>query len=89
MALPEPRLQFRMPRIVKLIDISKKYIDCYGEDELIETIKDTLVAYLDFHKESNFELEKEFYLLIKEFVGKKKRVQVGGLKKITKLESYK
>src|SRR5699024_7662489 len=77
LALPEPRLQFGMPRIIKLIETSNRYINYYGEDELVETIRDTLVEYLKFHREKRFGLESEFYDLIKSFVGEKEEVNAG------------
>jgi nitroreductase len=88
LALPSPRMQFGMPRIIKLVELSGKYIRAYGEDELINSIKGTLVAYLDFHEAMSFELQNDFYVLLKDFVSDKRKGQTGGLKNLTRLESY-
>lgn len=88
LALPEPRMQFGMPRIIKLVELSGEYVSAYGEDELINTIKDTLIAYLDFHDTVGFELKKDFYELIREFVSDKRKGEAGGLKNLTRLETY-
>lgn len=88
LALPEPRMQFGEPRIKKLINISKDYIDSFGDDYLIKGIKDTLQAYLNFHDEKEFELRKDYYKLIKDFIEDNDEISIGGLKKIKKLKSY-
>lgn len=88
LALPEPRMQFGMPRIIKLIELSDEYVRAYGEDELIYAIKDTLAAYLAFHDTMGFELKKDFYELIRGFLGVKLKGETGGLKKLTRLKTY-
>lgn len=88
LALPEPRMQFGEQRIIKLIKLSKEYVRNYEEDDLIKSIKDTLVAYLEFHEKKDFELKKDYYALIKEFVAEKGEVSQGGVKVIKRLDSY-
>lgn len=88
LALHQPRLQFGMPRIIKLVELSGEYVSAYGEDDLIDAIKDSLLAYLDFHDTMGFELKKDFYELIRGFVSDKRKSEVGGLKNLTRLETY-
>ncbi len=88
LSLPEPRMQFGEPRIRRLIKLSKEYIEAYGEDSLIKSIKDTLIAYLNFHEDNQFVLKKEFDSLIRDFVVDETEIRQGGLKTIKKLDSY-
>ncbi len=84
LALPFPRPGFGEKKITDLIGWSNRYIDQYGEDDLVASIKSCLREYLDFNALQNTELSEAFKTLVTSFVGDHPNTEVGGTKLITR-----
>lgn len=87
LALPEPRYGFGQPKIVKTIERANQYKQKFGNDYLIDSIKKTLVEYLNFHKNADFQLPAGFEKTITDFIESGPEGKEGGLKNISKATS--
>lgn len=84
LALPEPRLGFGQPNIAKVVSKAIRYETLFGADQLTESIRKTLVEYLDFNRQKAFKLPDEFYRAVNDFIQQGQTGTQGGLKHITK-----
>lgn len=87
LSLPKPRLGFGQPKIIDIIKKTEEYERKYGKDEMVLSIRKTLLDYLVFNKGNNFEFPESFSLIINEFVNKGSEDGNGGLKYISKNSS--
>lgn len=84
LALPEPRPGFGQPKIIDIIEKSKRYENLFGSDELTASIRKTLNEYIALNSVQNFELPVQFKNLLIEFIKKGDIGNSGGLKEKTK-----
>ena len=54
LALPKPRLGFGEKKINDLLNLTPRYIEKFGEDNLTKNIISVLNEYLKFHADRNF-----------------------------------
>lgn len=82
LALPNPKENFGIPKIKLLITKAEDYTLRYGEDILINNIKDALDSYLLKNKNLKI-VDLNFYNLVTSFINSKKNEEKGGVKKVT------
>ena len=82
LALPDPRKGFGKPKITLLIARSNEYVKRFGNDRIIENIKETLKHYLDRNGYLQ-EQDSEFYSLIFNFLHDVRENKTGGVKKMS------
>ena len=85
LALPEPRLGFGQPKIINLIAKTEIYEKLYGIDELVCSIRKTLIDYMKFNKDKGFVFSEDFEETITDFLSRSAVVGEGGLKYINKV----
>lgn len=83
LSLPKPRDNFGKDKIYKLLQVSKSYIDKFGEDHLTNIIRNCLIEYLNTN-ESLQEVYPDLYEKLTTFVKNHNYVKIGGTKKISK-----
>lgn len=84
LALPATRTEFGKERIPSLIEKANKYRNIYGDDELINSIQESLFEYLEFNRINGVNLETPFFSNICLFVGNTTKTTSGGTKSILK-----
>ncbi|MCF8273425.1 MAG: nitroreductase family protein [Flavobacteriaceae bacterium] len=85
LALPNPRLGFGKEKINLLLKKSIEYKEKYGEDQLVQSIKNCLSEYLEFNKLNNVKIESEYFESISKFTGSNQnQIKEGGTKLINK-----
>lgn len=84
LALPEPRLGFGQPKILDVIEKTKKYEKLYGVDELVCSIRKTLSQYVFFNKNQGFNFPDNFKNVVTDFLNQGSALGEGGLKYINK-----
>ena len=84
LALPNPRLGFGKEKIDLLINRSIKYIEQFGEDDLIATIKNCLFEYIDFNTTNNVDITGEYFERVIGFAEKNPLQNKGGTKIVSK-----
>lgn len=85
LALPEPRLGFGQPKIINLIAKTEIYEKAYGIDELVRSIRKTLIDYMEFNKDKGFVFSEGFEETVTDFLSRGTTVGEGGLKNINKI----
>ncbi|VVO71298.1 hypothetical protein PS862_01351 [Pseudomonas fluorescens] len=86
LALPKPNFFFGQPKILDLMEKSELYASKYGHDEILDSIKKTLVEYITFHETNNAKLPQKFELKLRDFSANFNNAVVGGLRQVVKAE---
>ncbi len=86
MALPEPRLGFGEEKIRKIIMLTNRYLDLYGESDLTLSIQQMVQSYLDFHGDRGAVLEAGYRSVLEEFITGAERGMAGGIRTIKRDE---
>lgn len=83
LALPNPRKHFGENKILQLLDVSNRYVNKFGKDDLTQSISSTLETYLN--QNEALDSNKPFlFAQINQFLSKNIGNKKGGLKKISK-----
>lgn len=85
LALPEPRLGFGQPKILDVIAKTEVYEKLYGIDDLVCSIRKTLIDYMKFNKNEGFVFSENFEKTVNDFLSRSDIVGKGGLKYINKI----
>ncbi|MGP9670037.1 nitroreductase family protein [Pseudoalteromonas sp. AOP31-A2-14] len=87
LALPKPRLGFGQPKILDVIEKSKKYEKLFGPDELTSAVRKTLIEYLNFNASKQHYFSSDFESTVMEFIQEGNIGDFGGVKKKEKESS--
>lgn len=84
LALPEPRLGFGQPKILDIIEKSKIYEKKFDTDDLIISIRKTILEYMNFNQKKNYIFQDSFMKTINDFLSQGHTNGNGGLKYINR-----
>lgn len=84
LALPEPKLGFGQPKILNIIEKTKKYETLHGVDELVCSIRKTLLEYMNYSKINEYNFSDDFKNVVNDFLYQGSTVGEGGLKYINR-----
>lgn len=84
LALPEPRLGFGQPKILDIINKTKEYESIHNADEMVSSIRKTLLDYMNFNNSKGYQFSDEFKSIVTDFLAQGSVEGLGGLKYISK-----
>jgi len=84
LALPESRLGFGQPKILDIIEKTRKYEKLHGADDLVFSIRKTLSEYMSLNETKSFEFSEDFKFTMNEFLNYGCISGNGGLRYIRK-----
>lgn len=84
LALPEPRLGFGQPKILSVIEKTKTYETLHGVDDLVCSIRKTLLEYMIFNENKGYKFPESFKIIVNDFLNQENANGKGGLKYINR-----